>query len=291
MKSAHIEMKPCIRIACRCGEAVAVKTRPRLHVVVGVVDHHAAMRGERNRIDPQGQPGHAASFVVFAAGRVFFASARESVRGETRTLRAACFIVLPDFSAALARASLDAVLHRWSGLGYYARARNLHRCAAEILARHDGVFPQDFEAVRRLPGIGRSTAGAILALAFDRRHAILDGNVKRVLARYHVIAEPLGRRATEEQLWRLAERHTPRERLADYTQAIMDLGATVCTRAHPDCPRCPLARGCQARRAGDPRDYPVRAARRPLPVRKTRMLLIRDGAERVLLQQRPPAGL
>ena len=112
-----------------------------------------------------------------------------------------------------------------------------------------------------------------------------------MLARYHVIAEPLGRRATEEQLWRLAERHTPRERLADYTQAIMDLGATVCTRAHPDCPRCPLARGCQARRAGDPRDYPVRAARRPLPVRKTRMLLIRDGAERVLLQQRPPAGL
>jgi A/G-specific adenine glycosylase len=193
--------------------------------------------------------------------------------------------------AALARAPLDRVLHLWTGLGYYARARNLHEAARRIVAGHNGEFPRDFEAVERLPGIGRSTAGAILALAHDERHAILDGNVRRVLARYHALGAPANERATEDMLWALAEKHTPRARAADYTQAIMDLGATVCRRANPRCASCPLARGCAARRAGDPAAYPAKRARKARPLKRVRMLLIRDGRERVLLVRRPPAGI
>jgi A/G-specific adenine glycosylase len=192
---------------------------------------------------------------------------------------------------ALARAKTDSVLHLWSGLGYYARARNLHRAARQIVAAHAGKFPRDIEVVHALPGIGRSTAGAILALAFGQRHPILDGNVRRVLARYHAVAAPLGRRDIGEKLWQLAERHTPRTRIADYTQAIMDLGATRCTRAHPDCARCPVRGGCRAYQLGTPQDFPVPAKRRALPVRKTNMLLVRDARGRVLLIKRPPAGL
>ncbi|MDH5513118.1 MAG: NUDIX domain-containing protein, partial [Gammaproteobacteria bacterium] len=191
----------------------------------------------------------------------------------------------------LARAGLDEVLHHWTGLGYYARARNLHRAARQIVQQHRGKFPGDFEAVAGLPGIGRSTAGAILALAFGKRHPILDGNVKRVLARYHAIGAPVVKRETLERLWKLADKHTPRARVADYTQAIMDLGATVCTRANPQCAQCPLRNTCRARRLGLPQDFPVRAARRQMPVRATRMLMIRDARGRVLLQRRPPAGL
>jgi A/G-specific adenine glycosylase len=193
--------------------------------------------------------------------------------------------------AALARARLDTVLHHWSGLGYYARARNLHRAAKTIVHEHGGTFPRYFEAVHVLPGIGRSTAGAILALAFDQPHPILDGNVKRVLARYHALGEPLPRPALEARLWQLAEQHTPATRVADYTQAIMDLGATVCTRAQPGCAHCPLQSACRARRRGDPLSYPGRAARKRLAVRKTRMLMIRDRRERVLLTRRPAAGV
>ncbi len=191
----------------------------------------------------------------------------------------------------LARARPDSVLHRWSGLGYYARARHLHAAAKRIVTQHNGKFPRDLDALRALPGIGRSTAGAILALAFDRRHPILDGNVKRVLARFHAIDEPLNRRDVEERLWRLAERHTPRVRVADYTQAIMDLGATLCTRAHPDCARCPVRAGCRAHRLGAPQDYPARGARKTPPVKKTKMLLVQDARGRVLLVRRPPVGL
>jgi A/G-specific adenine glycosylase len=193
--------------------------------------------------------------------------------------------------ARLARAPLDEVLQLWTGLGYYARARNLHKAAQVIVSAHGGRFPRDFEAVAALPGIGRSTAGAILAQAFGERHPILDGNVRRVLARYHAIASPVNERAAEERLWALAEVHTPLARVADYTQAIMDLGATLCRRSNPDCAHCPLARDCAARRAGDPEAYPAKRARKARPVRRVRMLLIRDARERVLLVRRPPAGI
>ncbi len=191
----------------------------------------------------------------------------------------------------LAQAELDEVLHHWTGLGYYARARNLHRAAQRIAKEHGGSFPRDFEAVADLPGIGRSTAGAILALAFGNRHPILDGNVKRVLARYHAVDTPIKNREMEERLWQLAERYTPRARAADYTQAIMDLGATVCTRAQPQCVACPLRSRCRARRLGTPQNFPMRAATGKTPVKATRMLMIRDARGRVLLQRRPPAGV
>ena len=146
----------------------------------------------------------------------------------------------PDVGA-LAAAPLDAVLHAWSGLGYYSRARNLHRAAQRVCEAHGGELPGDFAALAALPGIGRSTAGAILALAHGLRHPILDGNVKRVLARYHAVDGWPGQTAVARQLWELAESHTPVQRVADYTQAIMDLGATVCTRTRPACDICPLA--------------------------------------------------
>ncbi len=192
--------------------------------------------------------------------------------------------------AALARADLDEVLHLWTGLGYYARARNLKRAAETIIAEHAGRFPADVEQVCALPGIGRSTAGAILAFAFDQRHAILDGNVKRVLARYHAVVEIPGA-ALDKALWPLAEAHTPATRSADYTQAIMDLGATLCRRTRPLCADCPLARGCAAYSQGAPAAYPAARARRAKPTKQVVMLMIRDNNGHVLLQQRPPAGI
>ena len=161
----------------------------------------------------------------------------------------------PD-TPALAAADIDQVLHLWTGLGYYARARNLHAAAVLIRDRHAGRFPQSFDEVLALPGIGRSTAGAILALACDQRHAILDGNVKRVLARFHAVEGWPGKSAVLQGLWALAEGHTPQRQVAEYTQAMMDLGATVCTRGSPDCEGCPLATDCQARQAGRQREYP-----------------------------------
>jgi A/G-specific adenine glycosylase len=196
----------------------------------------------------------------------------------------------PDVQS-LARARLDSVLHHWTGLGYYARARNLKKAAEVIVREHGGRFPRTLDEVAALPGIGRSTAGAILAFAFGQCHPILDGNVKRVLARLHAIDAPVTQRETEQRLWTLAERYTPRARVADYTQAIMDLGATLCRPRQPDCPRCPLARDCAAQAAGEAEHYPVRAARKTVPVRKTAMLMIRDARGRVLLAQRPPAGV
>ncbi len=192
--------------------------------------------------------------------------------------------------ATLARAGLDEVLHLWTGLGYYARARNLKRAAETIVTEHAGRFPADIEQVRALPGIGRSTAGAILAFAFDQRHAILDGNAKRVLARYHAVNEHPGA-ALDKALWPLAEAHTPAARSADYTQAIMDLGATLCRRRRPQCAHCPLASGCAAFAHGAPEAYPAARARRALPSKEVMMLMIRNDAGRVLLQQRPPAGI
>jgi len=156
----------------------------------------------------------------------------------------------PDVTA-LADAPIDEVLHLWTGLGYYARARNLHAAAKRIRDEFGGRFPRDFEAVTSLPGIGRSTAGAILSLALDQRHAILDGNVKRVLARVFGIEGSPAERRVEQQLWQLAEACTPSQGSAIYTQAIMDLGATVCTRRRPICALCPLAPGCVARNTPD----------------------------------------
>jgi A/G-specific adenine glycosylase len=190
----------------------------------------------------------------------------------------------------LADASQDEVLHLWTGLGYYARARNLHKAAQQIREQHQGQFPEDYDAVLALPGIGRSTAGAILAQALDQRHAILDGNVKRVLARYHAITGWPGTRVVENQLWDLAEAATPQQRLADYTQAIMDLGATVCGRK-PDCAICPLMESCQAYAEGNPHSYPTPRPRKTLPVRETRMLILRNARGQLLLEQRPPAGI
>ena len=195
----------------------------------------------------------------------------------------------PDIRS-LADAKQDEVLHLWTGLGYYARARNLHKAAQQIRDQHQGKFPEDYEAVLALPGIGRSTAGAILAQALDQRHAILDGNVKRVLARYHAIAGWPGTKAVENRLWGLAEAAIPQQRLADYTQAIMDLGATVCSRK-PVCDICPLNNACQAYADGNPADYPAPRPHKTLPVRETRMLILRNAKGLLLLEQRPPAGI
>ena len=193
--------------------------------------------------------------------------------------------------ATLAGADLDAVLHHWSGLGYYARARHLHAAARMIMDVHQGKFPEEFAAVISLPGIGRSTAGAILSLAAGQRHPILDGNVKRVLTRFHALEGWPGQAAVQRQLWELAGQATPRQRVADYTQAIMDLGATVCTRTQPSCERCPLHRDCAARAAGRQGALPTARPRKRLPVRRTRMLILHNTDGKVLLEQRPPTGI
>lgn len=192
---------------------------------------------------------------------------------------------------ALADAPDDAVLHLWSGLGYYARARNLHRAAQVVRDQHGGVVPADFAALAALPGIGRSTAGAILALSGDQRHPILDGNVKRVLARVFRVDGYPGDAAVAKRLWALAEASTPQARAAHYTQAIMDLGASLCARARPACGLCPLATGCQARGAGVAGQLPARKPARVRPRRATVLVLARLPDGTVLLERRPPAGV
>jgi len=192
---------------------------------------------------------------------------------------------------ALADAPEDEVLHLWTGLGYYARARNLHRTARIVRDEHGGEFPQDLEQIAALPGIGRSTAGAISAIALGERAAILDGNVKRVLARHFAIEGDPTQSATQRRLWELAESLTPAREFAAYTQAIMDLGATLCTRAKPACALCPVAAGCRARAEGRQAQFPVRKQRRPLPVRQRQLLVIRNGAGEFLLEKRPPSGI
>ena len=193
--------------------------------------------------------------------------------------------------ATLAAAPLDEVLHHWSGLGYYARARNLHRAAQSIVMNHQGEFPRAHLAALDLPGIGRSTAGAVLALAYDQHQPILDGNVKRVLARHHAIEGWPNLPAIAHKLWTLAETHTPLSRVADYTQAIMDLGATVCTRTRPRCAECPVAGTCGARQTQRVAEIPSPRPRRVLPRRQTTFLVIEDRAGAWLLQRRPPAGI
>lgn len=195
---------------------------------------------------------------------------------------------------ALAAAPLDEVLHLWTGLGYYARARNLLQCAKALLERHAGEFPEDIEAITALPGIGRSTAGAILALSRNERHPILDGNAKRVLARVFGIAGDPGSASVLKALWSAAEVCTPQARVAQYTQAIMDLGATLCTRTQPACTVCPLVKICVAALEGRQTTLPGVRQRRARASRAAVLLIAETGdadSLSVLLERRPASGI
>lgn len=192
---------------------------------------------------------------------------------------------------ALAAAPIDEVLHLWTGLGYYARARNLHRCAQTVVTQYGGEFPNSIDTLSELTGIGRSTAGAIVSIAFQKRAAILDGNVKRVLARYHAVAGWPGQNDTLNQLWQIAEQYTPDIRCNDYTQAMMDMGAILCTRSKPKCEQCPLREGCVAYAQGKATDYPGKKPKKSLPEKAVQLLMLRNPAGDILLQQRPPQGI
>lgn len=192
--------------------------------------------------------------------------------------------------ASLAAADENAALTHWSGLGYYARARNLHAAARQIVAAHQGVFPDSVAAIAALPGIGPSTAAAIAAFAFGARGAILDGNVKRVLARCFGIEGFPGDKAVEAKLWALAESLLPDAEIERYTQGLMDLGATLCTRAQPRCADCPVSEQCIALRDDRIAQLPTPKSKKPIPERETVMLILRRGNE-VLLQKRPAKGI
>ena len=193
----------------------------------------------------------------------------------------------PDLDA-LAEADTDEVLALWSGLGYYARARNLHR-AAQRMAEQD--VPETVDGWAALPGVGPSTAAAVVAQAYDERAVILDGNVKRVLARHAAVDTPQEAAATQRALWALADECTPADRAADYTQAIMDLGATVCRRGRPRCEACPVADDCRARIEGRTAELPVRRRRKARPVRERVLLWLEDGEGNLFLEKRPPSGI
>ncbi|MCU0928049.1 MAG: A/G-specific adenine glycosylase [Burkholderiaceae bacterium] len=195
----------------------------------------------------------------------------------------------PDVHA-LAAAPLDEVLALWSGLGYYRRARHLHQCAQQVVGEHGGAFPRDSAALARLPGIGRSTAAAIAAFSFGERAAILDGNVKRVLARVHGVADDLSQPRAERAMWARAEALLPARGIEAYTQGLMDLGATVCTLRSPRCDACPLGARCVARVEGSPQRYPVKA-RRAARGRRAHALLWLQQGRRLWLVQRPPTGV
>jgi len=195
----------------------------------------------------------------------------------------------PDL-ATLAAAHEDAVLGHWSGLGYYSRARNLHAAALRIAAEHGGQFPRDIDAILALPGIGRSTAAAIAAFAFGERRAILDGNVKRVLARVFGIEGWPGEKTVENRLWALAETLLPVSDIRAYTQGLMDLGATVCTRGRPRCESCPFSDDCVANSQGRQRELPGARPKKSLPEKRTAMLVLLNAGE-VLLEKRPNSGI
>jgi len=196
----------------------------------------------------------------------------------------------PDVEA-LARAPLDDVLHLWTGLGYYARARNLHKSAQAIVEQYNGHFPETQPELEALPGIGRSTAGAIRAIAMNQQATILDGNVKRVLTRFHATAGYPGKTDVARQLWQQADAHTPAERTADFTQAIMDLGATLCTRRNPNCSTCPLAVECAARINNTVADFPASKPKVAKPVREARFFVVSLTNKATLLEQKPLNGL
>ncbi len=190
----------------------------------------------------------------------------------------------------LAAAKEDAVLHLWTGLGYYTRARNLHRAAKIVIHDFNGQFPNETAALETLPGIGRSTAGAIVSIAFEQTAAILDGNVKRVLTRFYNISEWPGEKKTHDLLWKIADYHTPKQRTADYAQAMMDLGATICVRGKPLCQQCPLQSHCQAHALGVEKTLPRSKPKKTLPIRQATLLFIQKDQE-ILLEKRPPTGI
>lgn len=190
----------------------------------------------------------------------------------------------------LADAPLDEVLHLWTGLGYYARARNLHKAAQQVATLHGGQFPDTFDAVSALPGVGRSTAGAVLSLSLGQRFPILDGNVKRVLARCYAVEGWPGRKEVEKRLWEISDAVTPAQGVERFNQAMMDLGALVCTRSKPKCEICPLNNGCVAYAQGTWAKYPGKKPKQQLPEKTGYFLLMQQGDE-VYLNQRPPSGL
>lgn len=192
---------------------------------------------------------------------------------------------------ALATADADKVMHLWTGLGYYSRARNLHKAAKIIVEQYDGQFPDKIDHLCLLPGVGRSTAGAIVSTAFNQRATILDGNVKRVLSRYAGITEWPGTKAVETRLWELADFYTPVTSCREYTQVIMDLGATICTRTKPACNACPVQQSCVAFASGNPVDFPGKKPKKAIPVRKGQLLLLQQPAGSIFLEKRPPAGI
>lgn len=192
----------------------------------------------------------------------------------------------------LANADEDEVLNHWSGLGYYARARNLHKTAKIVRDEYNGDFPAEFDSVLALPGIGRSTAGAVLSLSLGQHHVILDGNVKRVMARLHCIEGWYGHLKVQNELWGVASLHTPEKRVADYNQAIMDLGATLCVRGkNVQCNSCPLHEDCSAYQTNQVSTFPYSKPKKTIPVRKTQMLMICNENNDVYIEKRPPAGI
>jgi A/G-specific adenine glycosylase len=188
----------------------------------------------------------------------------------------------------LASADLDEVLHSWSGLGYYARARNLHKSARLI---YDHSFPDTLESLLQLPGIGQSTAGAILSIACQQSHAILDGNVKRVLTRFKAIKGWSGQSKINKMLWEISKQYTPHNRTAEYTQAIMDLGATICTRKKPSCLKCPVLLGCKAKQLNRTDDFPTPKPVKTLPIKQCTFLILKNSENEILLEKRPPRGI
>lgn len=206
--------------------------------------------------------------------------------------------VIPYFEAFVARfpnveslaaAPLDDVLQHWAGLGYYARARNLHKAAQAIVQR--GKFPDTLPELLELSGIGKSTAGAILSIAFQKSQPILDGNVKRVLARFFAISGWTGLREIETKLWHLSENITPQKRCDDYTQAIMDLGATLCTRSKPSCHDCPMSKNCVAFLTQTVANYPSPKPTKKLPIKQTIFLIVQNESQQIWLEQRPLKGI
>jgi len=190
----------------------------------------------------------------------------------------------------LAKADIDEVLHLWTGLGYYARARNLHKCAITVSSEQSEKFPNTADELAELPGIGPSTAAAISSIAYQKPDAILDGNVKRVLTRFFAIEGWPGNKKVETELWKQAKALMPKTRCRDYTQAIMDLGATLCKRSKPDCENCPIASECQAKALGAQLEFPHKKPKKERPVKHCQMLLIQNPQGEIALYQRPPSG-
>lgn len=191
----------------------------------------------------------------------------------------------------LACAHEDEVLHLWTGLGYYARARNLHKAAKTVWNELQGQFPDTQEGMESLPGVGRSTAGAVLSIAMGKPTAILDGNVKRVLTRFHAVEGWPGKAQVQNELWEIAEAYTPKKRTNDYTQAMMDLGATLCTRSKPHCGICPLQPRCEAYLQGRQKDFPFSKPKKVIPAKAVHLLVLKDAQGNILLEKRPAQGI